>query len=242
MADTTKAGVLAVVRRMIARNNENKVIGFDMERNVFHNSAITAADCLPIIPEIPAIDTATGNTAQQRMGDKIKPKSLTVKGVVALVPDVGTIQNILVRVVILSQKTIKLGSQVLAGNVNTNQLLRPAIAGAGTDQTPFNGNTMDINYVINKDLFKVYMDKTFMLCASIPSATAAQMPNASARWSYTFKQLPNSFSFDEAHEDWVNNFAPFYAIGYAFADGTAPDTISTRVKTNTYSKLEFEDA
>jgi len=237
-----RAGVLAVVRRMIAGNNENKVIGYDMERNVFHNSAITTADCIPLIPEISPIDSAVGNTAQQRMGDKIKPKTLTVKGVVALVPDVGTIQNILVRVVLLSQKTTKLGSQVLAGGVNTGQLLRPGIAGLGTDQVPFLGNAQELNYSINKDLFKVYMDKTFMLTASLPGANGVAQPIASARWSYTFKSLPVALTFDEAHGDWPNNFAPFYAIGYAFADGTAPDVISTRVKTNTYSKFEFEDA
>ena len=107
MKDTQKAGVLAVVRRMIDRNLENKVIGNNVEVNVSHNSGITPADCSPLIPQIEPIDSAAGNTAQQRMGDKIRPKSLTVKGVLALRPDVGTIQNILVRVVILAQRTLK---------------------------------------------------------------------------------------------------------------------------------------
>ena len=55
-----KEGVLAVVRRMIARNTENKYIGSQLELNVTHNSAIGSADCEPVIMEVSPIDSATG--------------------------------------------------------------------------------------------------------------------------------------------------------------------------------------
>jgi len=241
MKETAKAGVLSIVRRMLAREMENKVIGNVLELNVSHNGAIGAADAVPIVPRIRPIDSTTGSTALQRMGDKIKPKSLTVRGVVTLRPDAGTIQNFYVRVLILSQKNLKTGAQVTAG-VDSAHLLRPAIDAVGSDQVSYDGSTQRSLYPVNKDLFKVYMDKTVMICASIPSATGAQQPNATFRWSYTFKSLPASFTFDDGNGNYVNNFAPFLVTGYCYADGTSPDVLSTRVISNAYSKLEFEDA
>ena len=138
LRDQTKAGVLAVVRRMLARNMENKVLGTQVESNVNHNSAIGAADCEPIIGEIVPINSAAGNTSTQRMGDRISPKSLVVRGTVTLPPDGVTTNStpVYVRIIIAAQKSIKVGSQVLGGAVDTNRLLRPAFGGVGADQVP----------------------------------------------------------------------------------------------------------
>ena len=101
MKDGTKAGVLALVKKMIAKDTENKFIGWKLEEDVIHNSPIGPADCVPVIQQI-----VTGTTAQQRIGDRVKPKYLTVKGVISFNPDqpLNTTQNFLVRVVILAQK------------------------------------------------------------------------------------------------------------------------------------------
>jgi len=221
------------------------MIGWEVESNVNHNSAISGADCEPIVQQIVPIDSATGNTSGQRMGDRISPKSLVVKGVVSFRPDTCTTsQPLYVRVVIAAQKSIKVGSQVLSGSVDTNRLLRPGFAGVGTDQVPFNGNTPEINYPINKDLFRVYYDKVFQLGTGIPSSGGygdTPFPQYAKRWSYRFKELPSALTFDEGNGDWANNFAPFVAIGYSYTDGTAPDLI-TRLVSNTTSFLTFEDA
>lgn len=229
---------------MIARNLENKLVGWPVELNVQHNRSIGAADCYPLVQEIVPIDSAVGNTSQQRMGDRIKPKSLKVKGVVSYTPDTcNTAQNVYVRIIIASQKSIKVGSQVQAGNVAANQLLRPGYQGLGLDQVPFSGSTIDLNAPINKDLFRVYMDKTIKLSPSNVSAGGREaMPQYSARWSHTFKQLPSTLTYDEAHGDWANNFAPFVALGYAFPDGTLDALTYTRIIHNVSSFLEFEDA
>lgn len=242
MRATQKAGVLAVVRRMLARNMENKLVGNQIEMNVNHNSPIGGADCRSVIPPIVAIDSASGNTSTQRMGDRIKPKSLTVKGVVSLSPDqLFATSDLYVRVIIASQKDIKLGSQVNGGSVDANRLLRPGFGGVGNDQVAFAGNTIEVGYPINKDKFRVYYDKVFKLGGRAGAGVEA-IPRYSARISYKFKQLPSSLTFDEGNGDWANNFAPFLAIGYAYSDGTAPDTVGTRIISNVYSKLEFEDA
>jgi len=231
---------------MLARNMENKMIGWQVENKVNHNSAISGADCEPLVQQIIPIDSATGNTSSQRMGDRITPKSLVVKGVVSFRPDTCTTsQPIYVRVVIAAQKSIKVGSQVLAGNVDTNRLLRPGFPGSTTSgQVAFAGNTPEVGYPINKDLFHVYMDKVIQLGTGIPSSGGygdTPFPQYAKRWSYRFKKMPTALTYDDGNGNWANNFAPFVAIGYAYTDGTAPDTI-TRIVSYVTSFLEFEDA
>jgi len=240
MKPTQKAGILSLVKQMIAKNLQNKRIGFQIEQSVNHNSAISGADCEPIVGEIVQLNTSsTQATSSMRIGDRITPKSLTVRGVVSLNPgNAGTSQqDFYVRVVIASQKSIKVGSQVLAGSVDANRLLKPGFAAA--DQVPFTGATEELSYPLNTDAFKVYYDKVFKLHASI---NGGQFPAYSKRWSYRFKSLPSTLSFDEGNGDWPNNFAPFVAIGYAYSDGTSPDSVTTRLITQTTSFLDYEDA
>ena len=110
-----KAGVLAVVRRMIAQKAENKLIGTQVEANVLHNSAISSADCEPVIMEVSPIDSTVGSTAQQRIGDRISPKSLKVRGLLSLnfgtTPPVSR-ADIYARVIIATQKDVRTGAQV----------------------------------------------------------------------------------------------------------------------------------
>lgn len=224
---------------MIARNAENKRVGFQVETGVTHNSAISGADCEPLVQQItPINDNNTQSTTTMRIGDKIKPKRLTVKGVVSLRPENAnsTAQDIYVRVVIASQKSIKVGSQVLAGNVDANRLLKPGFA--TDDQVQFAGETEELSYPINTDAFKVYYDKIFKLHSATDGSA---IPVYSKRWSYRFKTLPASLTFDDGNGDWPNNFAPFVAIGYAYADGSGPDVLTQKLITHTTSFLEFED-
>jgi len=241
LSDPVRAGVLAVVRRMIAKGAENKVIGNKVEDGVTHNSAIGSADCYPIVPEIAPLDSATGSTACQRIGDRITPKGLQVKGVISINPEQGTndLGDFYVRLIIASQKDIKVGSGV-TGHVDTGALLRPGFPTAGNDQVPFNGNTMELNYPINKDKFRVYKDKVyrFKMTKSLSQDTWDQY---SVRYTYTFKDLPSSFTFDEGNGNYPNNFAPFVALGYAYSDGKTPDTIQLKVIHNCFSQLTFED-
>lgn len=244
MPDQLKAQVASLVKSAIARDSENKLVGWMPEPGVYHNGGITAADCTPILGQI-----NPGTSAQQRIGDRLKPKRLTVKGVVSLTGDAfSSTTPFYVRLIIASQKDIKVGGQIAAGIVDTSHLLRPGFDGAaGSDQVPFKGNTMELNFPMNTDKFRVYMDKIVKLvpCSTpltSPGVPLCPVPNWTARFSYTFKQLPAALTYDDGNGNWANNFAPFFACGYAYCDGNAPDTVTTRVTTNVYSALSFEDA
>lgn len=230
-----------MVRRMISKKAENKLIGSLVEDEVGHNSAISAADCEPLVPEIPPVDSASSSTARQRIGDRITPKVLKVKGIVSL--NTGSPPNdrsdIYVRVIIATQKDVKTGAAILGGGVSTNTLLRAGF-GATANEVPFAGNTADLLYDVNRDKFRVYMDKVIKLSQTAESG-AEQISRYSARYSYTFKKLPAALTFDEENGNWPNNFAPFVAIGYCYSDGTGPDTVATKVTHTCYSQFQFED-
>jgi len=206
----TKAAVKAEVNRAISRRLENKQVGWAVELNTQHNSAISSADCYPLVQQI-----GQGTIATRREGDRISPRFLKVRGVLSWnADDCNTTQNIYARIVIASQKNIKTGAAVAGGGVDASRLLKPSLD--ATPETQFAGNTMDLNTPINTELFRVYMDKVVKLTVSLVSAGGREaMPMYSARWSKTFKKshLPASLTYDSGNGDWANNFAPFVAMG-----------------------------
>ena len=230
-----------MVRRMISKKAENKLIGNLVEDEVLHNSAIGAADCEPIIPEIAPLDAAGGSTARQRVGDRITPKYLKVRGVVSLnqsSPPTGR-ADLYARVIIAAQKDVKTGAAILGGGISANTLLRAGYGGPA-NEVAFGGNTADMLYDINRDKFKVYMDKVVRL-NQVGEGAIEQNGAYSFVYTYTFKDLPTALTFDEENGNWPNNFAPFVAVGYCYSDGTAPDTVSTKLIHTCYSQLQFED-
>jgi len=237
MKDQQKAQTLALVKRMLSKDHENKSVGYIVEDAVAHNSAISSADCEPLIGEI-----AQGTDSFNRIGDKVRPKSLMVRGTIALNGGVTggfTRVPLQVRVLILSAKDIKVGSQVLTNAVDTGHLLEPNIAVA--NEVDYSGSTINALFPVNRDAFRVYYDKTFTLCGPEPEGVEA-VTKFCANWSYRFKKLPASLTFDNGNGDWANNFAPFVAIGYSYPDGSSADTLSRRLISTVYSKLEFEDS
>lgn len=232
-----KKAVTKVVNQVLARKAENKLVGAMVEDQVLHNSPIGPADCEPVIVEV-----SEGTDSRSRIGERITPKSIKVRGVVTLntTTPPTTMSDIYVRLLILSQKDVKTGAQVLAGAVDTAALLRAGFGG-GADQIAFDGDPENVLMDINRDKFRVYMDKTIKLSQTREGAVE-QIGRYSAKWSYTFtkKNLPKFLTFDENNGDWCNNFAPFLAIGYSYSEGNG-DTVGTKIRSTCYAQLQFED-
>lgn len=231
----TKKAVTAIVKRQIARQTENKVVGFNLEQNVIHNSSIADADVVPILGSI-----LEGTSSLQRIGDRVKPKRLTVRGIVGLNPENNPNNKpMIVSVYILACKDKKTNALVQAG-AGMADLLKPNIN--GTEQVPFDGTTLRNTYPVNTEKFRVYYQKKFRIAPGTLATGTREYDFF--RWGYTFKQskMPASLTWDEATGDDCNNFAPFMVIGYSYTDGTAPDVLATRLISNTSSEFTFEDA
>lgn len=75
----TEAAIAKVVRKVNKRDSETKQVTRVMENYTLHNSGITAPDWTYPVPPV-----IYGSAAQNRIGDRIRPKALIVKLHVAL--------------------------------------------------------------------------------------------------------------------------------------------------------------
>jgi len=219
---------------MIGKEAENKTRGFIVENNVVHNAPISDADVVPLVGSIPE-----GTSSLERLGDRIKPKSLGVSGVIGLNPDYNPNNKpMIVTVIILSAKDKKTNALVTAG-AGMADLLKPNIG--GTEQVPWDGSTLRANFNVNKEKFRVYYQKQFRICPG--SLAGGTREFDFIKWGYVFdsKNMPASLTFDEGTGDDPNNFAPFVVTGWCYTDGTAPD-VTPRLVSNTFSLLSYEDA
>lgn len=213
---------------------EDKHLLTQLEVNVQHNSAIGAGDVISICPS-PSFGTGDFN----RIGARITPKYLYVKGSIAVVRT-GMVINrpIGLRVLAFNQNDVKNYDD--SGNVETGLLLR----GFAGSSVAYDGGIAHHLLPMNDELFKKIYDKTFKLSEQ-NSANAFGAEGSDTRGSeihFSFKvKCPKTLKYDNASTH-ANNFAPFMAIGYCFLDGTTPDIASTNVLVNTIAHLKYEDA
>lgn len=239
-----KLATVGAVKRIIARGRENKMVSHQVEK-AFHNSLITNADFYPIMPQV-----VQGGDDCQRVGNKIQPKGLYVKGEISLCSNSG--QNfqsnlpIRVRVLILSMRNVK-QTNLIAPNINyLNLLVSNDDATATHTVLPYDGSVTNHMYPVNKDMYIIHKDYQFTLCPDNQDTTANDgSPLYKAHRFFKFKiSTPKYLTFDYQGGglNWPINFAPFCAIGYCFPDGTAPDTTQTKIATNVRSFLYYEDS
>lgn len=213
---------------------ENKTRGFVVEQNVLHNAPISDADVVPLCGSIPE-----GDASNERHGDRVKPKSLFVSGVIGLNPDYNPNNKpMIVQVMILAAKDKKTNSLITA-SAGMADLLKPNIG--GTEQVNWDGTTFRSNFLVNTEKFRVYYSKQFRIAPG--SLAGGTREFDFAKWAYAFdsKHMPASLTFDEGNGDDANNFAPFLVTGWCYTDGTAPD-LQPRLVSNTFSQLSYEDA
>lgn len=229
-----KVATVGKVKRMIGKNMETKFVTRDLEINTTHNSQISGPDMLPIIPTV-----NQGTDDWQRVGDTIRPTKLTIRGVISMDrTNVSSNQVLLVRVLVLEPRNAKTYAvSVPQYATYANALLKPNQQ-TGTPTVPFVGNTYELNYKPNLDLFKVLYDKVFRIA---PTADGVeQNPNSVVRWSKNLK-IPKVFNYIDGTNLPVNS-NPFYCLGYVYADGTGPDVLTTKIITQTQATLHYKDA
>lgn len=220
------------MRTMIGKEAENKTRGFIVEQNVLHNGTISDADVRPILGSIPE-----GTGSLERLGDRVRPRSLKVRGVIGLNPDYNPNNKpMIATVMILSCKDKK--TNALLGAAGTAELLKPNIG--GTEQVPWDGSTLASTYPINQGRFKVHYARQFRIAPG--SLAGGTREYDYVKWKYTFKSMPASLTWDEATGDDCNNFAPFLVVGWCYTDGTPAAIGDTRLVSQCFSQLSYEDA
>lgn len=230
-----------MVKSAIHRNVENKRVGSVGVDTTF-NSGIAGNEAYSLLPPI-----APGDDGNQRVGDKVRPRSLIVRGTVQWdghFAEGNYCPPATARLLILTQKNIKVGTGSTLPGFDASHLLRDNI---GTDVArQYNGGAFDNLAPINTDLFKVYMDKKVTLLPyrnDIAPGTTMTASGTTRTYSFVKKiKCPATLTFDDGNGNFANNFAPFFCFGAVCDDGTSAYTITTPWRVRVSSILDYEDA
>lgn len=199
---------------------------------------------------VPQISVGDGD--YQRIGDKVRGKYLYVKGYVQinnayLSHSSGTqyIPPFTCRVMVLSQKNIKVGSDV-STRVDVAHLLKDNV-GTGTARG-YTSTVLDNLAPLNKDLFRVHMDRKIKFSwinvgdLSASGDTGFGVGQERTKYFTCRIKMPATLTFDDGNADWPNNFAPFLCFGAVNDDGTSAYTVGTPFRVGWISTAYFEDS
>lgn len=242
------------VKKIISGVAETKQAHYNYGNTLTNfNSGISGTlDMLQVIPNIDK-----GDDDNQRSGDQITAKTLTISGHIKLYPPTqvsGTypnqpkISNITCRLMILSMKKAGSYDMATAANGNLTSLLRK-----GGTNTAFTGVISDLYSPINRELFTVHEDRLINLSQSYvfyPQATAqtsscvAIDEKDSVRFFKKSLKIRNKiFRYDPTTSGGIlpTNYGPFLVMGYVYTDGSGADTLNTQIGMTYISTLNYED-
>lgn len=244
----SKAMMLAA-KRAVVRTAETKFVSTSEDHS--YNSTITSAsECYPLVPQI-----TLGTGDYQRIGDKIRGKYLIIKGHVQW--DYTFLQQhstttymppSTVRIMILSQNNLKVASDV-SSRVDTAHLLKDNVA-TGTARG-YGGGMFDNLAPINKDLFRVHMDRKVKLnwinwslsnSGGGGQSESQAVGNDRTKYFYCKIRINRNMKFDDGNGNYPNSFAPFICVGAVSDDGNGPYSATTPYRVSTLSTLYFTDA
>lgn len=241
--------VRQIAKTAVSRSAETKFVTTQSDRT-FNSSISSATECYELVPQV-----SIGTGDYQRIGDKIYAKSLYIRGHVQwnynFLNSGATTQYLppaTLRVLIVSQKNIKVGSEV--STRATPQYLLKDNVGTGTARA-YTGGMWDNIAPINKDLFRVHMDRKVKL-NWIQSALQVNgtegvglsqaVGNDRTKYFYCRIKLNRPMKFDDGNGDYPNTLAPFICVGAVNDDGTAPWSLQAPYRVSWNSTLYFTDA
>jgi len=230
--------------RAIRRNVETKRHSVVSGVVAYNSSIIVAGDFTRVLPLI-----TSGVGQNQRIGAKIKPLSLTIRGHIAYNTNINSnidqaARMIVGRMFIVSQKSARCYDVPLSNF---------KLLDTGNGGSEFIGVASQTYYPLNTDEFVFHAHKKFV-CQKPFGATNLVSPTAANSITsfnssmfrpflikLTQKQLPAILQYDDSTSNPIN-FAPYIALGYADVFGAAADSLTQQLTMNYTATLEYEDA
>lgn len=247
LVGATSRGLSKLVRRITNRGVEVKHVGQNVVNDAFNSTISASTECYPIVPAV-----SEGTDGHQRIGDRIRPKYLIVKGKLQYDSTVdgaggspGTyLPPSVVRVMILTQKNIKVSSDV-SNRADITHLLKDNI---NTDiARAYTGSAFDNLAPINKDLFTVHMDRKFkmkaLLHTDLGNNNTITLDGTQPTITFVKKiRCPKTLFFDDGNGNYPNNFAPFICMGSVVDNNQGAWTATTPYRLVVQGELYFTDA
>lgn len=213
---------------------------------LFNSSINSVGDIQPIVPAM-----GVGVESNQRIGSTITAKSLKVKGFVKLevnqLNDGTKLPTVAVRMLVVSMKHKPSYAEVTASAAPLATLLLK-----GGITTSFLGNLTDLHADVNRQVYTVHKDYKFYLNQDFVNVTGPSPPTTILAqdisktikfFNFSVKCKNRKLMYDEdvSSDSFPVNFCPFIILGYTYLDGSAYDTIDTKVGLSYDSVLTYED-
>lgn len=224
---TSYKRIANVVKAVVRRDEETKMLGLPVEVGVIHNAQMTNADIQPLLA-----GSTQGTGSTQRIGDKVRPVALKVRGCVSFY-DRGQgniLAPMIVKIFCLQWKGLKDGSSGF-GSVPMNTLMDGGAGVAGWD-----GSTLRGLWNINKDAFQVLATKTIKISDTDVENHKAQTGHYELSIPCPARLTYNTGSL------YPSNFAPFFVLGWYYEDGSVPAITDVNIINTANSILYYKDA
>ena len=246
-APATKQATVALIKQVVAREDETKFASELIMTQTNFNSAVTNADATRVLPKI-VQDQGSGVT-WERVGSKISVRKLTIHFDASLT-DVTRSTAIVVKYWILTHKEAR-HYNAFSSVLNMAQLLK---TGTTTELQGFNGLPQDAMLPVNKAKFNVLKTGEFNLGKNFgtvqDSTTAGNQPmygnHLYKKWSVDLK-CPKVLTYEQDSNSprtvyFPSGYAPFVVFGYYHQNQTAPDAVNADLTVTMRSSLYYDDA
>lgn len=221
--------VKTLVDKRIKSDKELHSVGLHQVRRQIDNLPNTQQRVWQVIP-----DVTVGSSRSQREGAEIKMSSLKIQGCITIPADDNPIlvngdrADLTLRLLCLSAKKFKSFLQI-QNNWSVLDQLYDKLLKPNAQSEPFVGMMTDIWQPINHDAFTTHYDKTFRLKRGIgyfpdptSSSGAAHMPAINHPFTINLKCKNKKLTYQDAANDFQNNFAPFVIATWAYTNGQLP--------------------
>lgn len=235
MTAPAQASVTALVKRIVHKGRENKFKGYNvLVQNI--TPAITNAHVI-----LPPLDKGTEDF--ERIGDKVQPKSLILRGQLSIDHDTNVMSDsVHVRLMVLRVREAQRNTLALTQFIaKASTLLNPNY-GVGTSLNGYTGVPINNLQDINTDSFRVLKDRIYELNPAFYVAGYPQPSNfRSVKQVKMSIPLPSSLMYSDDTSE-AQNYAPVLCIGYCYPDGRPLEAGEQRVNARFFSKIVYEDA
>lgn len=236
--------VRAVAKKVVADALEDKYARAEIQpggQPLLFNSPITAyTECYNMLPVI-----TQGTDSMNRIGDKLRPKSLVVNLYITANGTLPTSMLQRVRLFVLEDKSIRNWANISSTPIGT------ALLDFGSFLGGFSGLPNCELIRVNKRRYKVIKDSTVTLSKgtgltpNVGGINGTQTFVSGQQYhKMTFKiPTPAVLHYSSPMDPYPTNFAPFMCLGYTQPDGdAAPDSGVFKVAVQFSSHLDYEDA
>lgn len=230
------------VKKQNAKDEETKMASTEYSLSSFNSSISSSPDVIECLPNV-----SQGVAQNQRVGNKIKPVRLVIRGYIIYLTDQRTDARLIgARLLCYQDKQIR---------CYTNTQLNYNLLNLGGTSNNYTGTAMNFITPHNNDNFKFYSDKKFKILKpfglsnlAVPGSTVSltEVNNTLMHpfiITLTEKDLPASLQYDVA-ESTVHpvNFAPKISLGYSDLLNFAPDSITLQIAMQFCATLYYKDA